>query len=49
MSLMGELLKGGVAFCVARSIRSLAVGTLKAREEGCIGRNGLTKGSNGLT
>ena len=42
----GDLLKDGAAFAAACSARLQAVGTMKASEEGCLGVNVLTKGSN---
>ncbi|KAL6350101.1 hypothetical protein AAG906_004039 [Vitis piasezkii] len=42
----GDLLKDGAAFAAACSARLQAVGTVKASEEGCLGGNVLTEGSN---
>ena len=39
-------LKDGAAFAAACSARLQAVGTMKASEEGCLGGNVLTEGSN---
>ena len=42
----GDFLKDGATFSVACSARTQAVGTVKPSEEGRLGGNGLTKGSN---
>ena len=46
MSPPGNFLKDGATFSVACSARTQAVGTVKPSEEGRLGGNGWTKGSN---